>query len=156
MLDLNYTLIDKTPNVKYYSVDGVFSIEYSIEWSFSVSDDLDIESSSKYSDYKLSFKDGKDFSYQYVEDIPLDYFLYEDDLIDAATDLVYESDIINSIEKNINHTIKCTCLCYFDFDNLDFVDNKYNYDGEYISDNVSTTFNFKKSKILNYSLEKAE
>lgn len=156
MLDLNYTLIDKTPNSNYFYVDGLFSVEYSVEWTFSINDNLDIEDSSKYSDYKLSFKDKKDFNTQYVEDIPLKYFLYEDDLIDAAVELTYESDIINNIEKNIDYNIKCTCLCYFDFENLEFIDNKDYYEGEYISDNISTTFNFEKSKILNYSLEKVK
>lgn len=167
MLDLNFNLVHENEGFNYtdysYSVDGSFTVNCSLEWLFSIDNQNEINDSRDYMDYELSFEDGKSFDSQYLDSndysLPLSKFIYKDDLVDSITELVYESDIINNLDKNNEYKINCDCVLYFDFVDLDFYESHDKYgvhDSEFYSDQIDVEFIPKKSKVINYSLEKVE
>lgn len=167
MLDLNFNLEHENEEFNHtdyiYSVDGSFTVNCSLEWLFSIDDQNEINDSKDYIDYELSFEDGKSFDSQYLDSndysLPLSKFIYKDDLVDSITELVYESGIASNLDKNIEYKINCDCVLYFDFEDLDFYESSDKYgvhDSEFYSDQIDVEFKPKKSKIVNYSLEKVK
>lgn len=169
MLDLNFNLEyenEEFNHIDYnYSVDGSFTVNCSLEWLFSIDNQNEINASRDYVDYELSFEDGKSFDSQYLDSndysLPLSKFIYKDDLVDSVTELVYEGDIINflNLSKNDEYKINCDCVLYFDFEYLDFYESSDKYgirDSEFYSDRIDVEFKPKKSKVVNYSLEKGK